>query len=230
MIFGKKSKDRIKCENCGINTEEKNSFCPNCGNNLSDPGQEQEDFGLLGRDDLTVPEENYHKVEGFGITDKLINSIMSSMMKNLDKQFKNQFKDIERDLDKTEIKSFPNGIRIKIAGTLDPNQKKKAISQRRVAGHTINEKQIQQISTLPKAKAKSNVKRIGDKVIYELSIPGVKSPQDVFISKLESGYEIKAIGSKKVYINSVPINLPLKRFSVLKNKLQVEFLHQEGQQ
>jgi predicted nucleic acid-binding Zn-ribbon protein len=229
MIFGKKNRKQIKCENCGALTEEKHSFCPNCGNNLLDPEKEQEDFGLLGKDDLTVPEENYHKIQGFGITDKLITSIMNSMMRSMDKQFKDQFKEMERDLEKTEVKSFPNGIRIKIAGPFNTNQKKKAKHSKKIVNHTINKKQLQKISSLPKTKAKTNVKRIGDKVVYELTTPGVKSPQDIFISKLESGYEIKAIGNKKIYVNSVPINLPLRRYSILKNKLQVEFL-QENQQ
>jgi hypothetical protein len=52
---------------------------------------------------------------------------------------------------------------------------------------------------LPRAKAKSSSKRLGDRLVYELVTPGVTSPKDIFISKLESGYEIKAIGQKKVY-------------------------------
>ena len=50
-----------------------------------------------------------------------------------------------------------------------------------------------------------------DSVEQELNNPYKK--EDIFISKLESGYEIKAIGSKKIYVNSVPINLPLKQYS-----------------
>ena len=223
MIFNKKNKKQIKCESCGSSTEEKHNFCPYCGNSLIDLKKEEENFGLLGRDDLTVPEENYHRVQGFGITDKLINSLMNSMMKNLDKQFKNQFKEIEKEAEKAEIKSFPNGIKIKIAGPFNVMQKNKTNSTQRFARQKIDEKQLQKISSLPKAKAKTNVKRIGDKVIYELTTPGVKSAQDIFISKLESGYEIKAIGTKKVYVNSVPINLPLKQFSILNNKVSVEF-------
>ena len=84
------------------------------------------------------------------------------------------------------------------------------------------------MSTLPREKAKTNVKRLGDKIIYELATPGVSSPEDIFISKLETGYEIKAIGSKKIYVNSIPINLQLKNYSISKSKLSVEFKAQEG--
>ncbi|RMD67708.1 hypothetical protein D6817_00795, partial [Candidatus Pacearchaeota archaeon] len=87
----------------------------------------------------------------------------------------------------------------------------------------IDSERIRKLTELPKAKAKTKVKRVGDKLFYEMLTPGVDSLDDVFVSKLESGYEIKAIGKKKVYVNSVPINLPLKRFTILKNKLLIEF-------
>ena len=46
---------------------------------------------------------------------------------------------------------------------------------------------------------------------------------DIFVSKVESGYEVKAVGKKKVYFNSLQINLPLKKYSVKDNKLTIEF-------
>ena len=49
------------------------------------------------------------------------------------------------------------------------------------------------------------------------------STDDVFISKLESGYETKVIGGKKVFVNSLPINLPLLRYTIANNKLFLEF-------
>jgi len=88
---------------------------------------------------------------------------------------------------------------------------------------------LKKMGSLPRAKAKTSVKRFGNKVVYELSTPGVISAEDVFISKLESGYEIKAIGDKKVYVNSVPINLPLKKYSIVNNKLLFEFLAERPQ-
>ena len=87
----------------------------------------------------------------------------------------------------------------------------------------VNEEQIKKMSSLPREKAKTNVKRLGDKIIYELTTPGVTSTDDVFISKLESGYETKVIGGKKVFVNSLPINLPLLRYTIANNKLFLEF-------
>jgi intein/homing endonuclease len=228
MIFNKKNKDSVKCENCGSKTNEKHSFCPHCGNSFVDSTKDKDDFGLLGKSDFT--DENFSMPQEFGITDKLINSIFNSMMKNIDKQFKDQFKDMEKNYERTEVESLPNnrGIRIKIAGPFESRQKTKPAQN--ILKRSIREEQLKKIGSFPRIKAKTNVKRVGDKIVYELTTPGVSSPQDIFISKLESGYEIKAIGSNKVYVNSVPINLPLKKYSILKNKLSVEFASQENQQ
>ena len=79
------------------------------------------------------------------------------------------------------------------------------------------------MSTLPRTQAKTNIRRLSNKVIYELATPGLQSVQDVFVSKTESGYEIKALGDKKIYVNNLPIDLPMRGFSVEDNKLLVEF-------
>ena len=88
----------------------------------------------------------------------------------------------------------------------------------------VSEKQFEKMNSLPRVKAETKVKRINDKIVYELETPGIESPNDVFVSKLESGYEIKAIGDKKVYVNTLPINLPLKAMSLNKEKLFIEFV------
>jgi len=193
MFFNKK--DKKKCENCGHKSNPNSNFCPSCGSSFLDPRKEEADFGLLGRNDSINSNFQEPPAQGFGITDRLISSVFNSLIKNLDKQFQNQFKEMEKEFQDAEIKTFPNGIRIKIAGP----------------------------RIIPKAEARTNEKRLGDKVVYELNTPGVQSVDDIFISKLESGYEVKALGSKKVYVNSIPVNLPITKYSVLDNKLFVEF-------
>jgi len=227
MFFEKNNSKKVKCEGCGSRTEKRNSFCPTCGNSLNDTFKEKEDFGLLGKDDFS--ESDATPTPTFSLTDKLINSIFNSMMKNLDKQFKNQFKDFEKQMENAEVKTFPNGIKIKISGPFRTPQKRKKSPSLNLQPREIHEEQAKKMFTLPREKAKTNVKRIGDKVVYELTTPGVNSTKDIFVSKLESGYEIKAIGNKKIYVNSIPLNLPLKKYSILKNKLFFEFNAQEEQ-
>jgi len=215
MFFNKNKK---KCESCGHKSDHNTNYCPSCGNSFISPQKEERDFGLLGRNDSINSNFQEPTDQGFGIADKLISSVFNSLVKNLDKQFQNQFKDIEKNFQNAEIRSFPNGIRIKMIPLTQLKQKKKAQTKK-----PITEEQIEKISSLPKAEAKTSVKRLGDKVVYELLTPGVESVEDIFISRLESGYEVKALGNKKVYVNSIPINLPISRYAIQKNKLLVEF-------
>lgn len=219
MFFKRKSKG-IKCENCKSKIEDGFNFCPYCGNPTMDEQEEVEEFGLLGKNDFSRPRESKENpLANFGITDKLINSLLNNMMKSFGSQFKNLAED--ELTGNTSIEHLPNGIKIKIG--IPQEAQKKQLKQKQSVKKQITDEQIEKMSNLPRAAAKTNVRRLSDKIIYELSTPGIESTEDVFISKLETGYEIKAIGKKKVYVNSLPINLPLKGFALADNKLLVEF-------
>lgn len=217
MFFSKKSKPGVKCDRCKEKINEEYNFCPYCGNNLVDPEEEMKDFGMLGKND--IPEEDIIKDQfaaaNMGITDKLIGSLVNSLVKNLDKQFK--------EMEKTEIKNMPNGIKIKIGGTVS-----QPIREQKVVRKIVTEDQLKRMTEFPRTNARARIRRLSDKVVYELKTPGLSSAQDVFISKSESGFEIKAIGKNRVYVKNLPINLPLKGFSISDNKLLVEFrLHED---
>ncbi len=215
MFFKKKKKEEQQCNICNSYINKKYSFCPHCGSMIISKEEEQRNFGLLGRHDAgaeNLIQQQTSSVRGT-FTDRMLNSVMNSLMKNLDRQF--------RDLEKTDHASFPQGIQIKI-GMVPSMPRKKRQSPQRLQPK-ISEQQLQKMSTLPRATAKTTVKRLGDKVIYELQTPGLVSPDDVLVSKLESGYEIKAISEKKVYVNSLPVNLPIHSFAIEDGKLFVEF-------
>lgn len=211
MFFNKNKK--LKCEKCKSGIQEDFSFCPYCGNPMLDAEKVRKDFGILGRSD--VIEEDFMNIPlepQNGITDKLIESLMNGLMKTMEKQFK----EVSRGQN-PEIRNLPNGIKISI-GSQQPKKTNKKSQQ-----STVSESQLKRMSELPRATAKTNVRRLSDKVVYELAIPGIESPEDVFVSKLEQGYEIKAIAKKKVYINSLPLELPIKGFAIDPTKLSVEF-------
>jgi len=186
---------------------------------MFDEEDEAEDYGLLGKNDR-VNEEMGLADNQSGITDKLVGSIMNSLMRNLDKQFKN----LEKEAGRTEVTTLPNGVKIRIASVPMGAQPRKAPASKSPPKRELTEEQMQRMAELPRAQAKSSVKRFANKIIYELATPGVIDIRDVLVSKLESGYEIKAIGEKKVYSNSIPVNLPLKQITLEKSKLLVEFL------
>lgn len=201
-----------KCNSCEGKIKDSFDFCPYCGFDLKDPEADAEDFGMLGKNNHI---QGYPLIGGlgsFGITDRMISSIFKSLMKSFEGQMKN-VKDNPH-----EIESFPNGIRIKI-GTPGAETIRKTKKVRK----SITPEQVDKMSKLPRAEAKTNIRRLNDKVVYELSASGVESPDDVFISKLENGYEIKAIGKRKVYVNSIPVNLPLKSIKLDSKILKVEF-------
>jgi hypothetical protein len=214
MFFDKKN----KCKLCDSKIKEEFSYCPYCGHHLLSKGEEMREFGMLGKNDSTrEPIED--QLAPLGITDKLISSLINGLIKNIDKQVREVSGD-----DKTEVTQFPNGVRIKI--NANPMRKVKKTEQKQPQ-RKISEDQLKKLSELPREIAKSKIRRLSDKVIYELAAPGVESPDNIFFSKLESGYEIKAIGKKKIYVNSVPIELPLRGFAIDKDKILVEFKLQE---
>ncbi len=221
MLFNKKNKKR--CDQCGELSGQDYKFCPYCGNTIIDHQKEQRDYGLLGRDDSSLSENEAASPEGFGISDRIFNSLVNSIMKSFDKQFKQQMKEMERELNdaNAEITTLPNGVRIKITSQLPPHTN--SLHRHQPQQRKISEEQLERMAQLPKEKAKTTVKRLGNKIVYELTTPGLISVDDIFVSRLESGYEIKAIGDKKVYVNSIPVNLPMKRYMISENKLFVEF-------
>lgn len=214
MFFSKKT----KCERCKSEISSDFSFCPYCGLSLIDADREMRDFGMLGRSDH-IP-INQQPTNTFGITGHIMDAMMSSLVKSLDKQFKEAEK--MQSKEKAQIRAIPNGISIRIG----PVQCQRKRSPSQVTKKIITEEQIKKMSSLPRTTAKSKIRRLSDRVICELSAEGIESPNDVFISKLESGYEIKAIGNKKVYVNSIPLELPIHGFSFDSETLFVEFLSQ----
>lgn len=220
MFFGKKPrKSSIMCESCGSKISKNYSFCPHCGDTLFDTEEESENFGFLGRDDHQRKIFEDSPIRGLGIMDKMINS----MMANLAKSFEKQIGEAKNDSDNTKIETFPNGIKITIGPTSQLNSKSSKKPQENKISRKITDKQLSRMAGLPRVAAKTSVKRLADKLIYELDAPGTKSQEDIFISKLESGYEVKAISEKKIYVNSIPVNLPIKKASLAESKIVLEF-------
>ena len=197
------------CNKCEGKLKESYSYCPYCGLDLRNPEKDMRDFGVLGKNNL----EGAPLMGGgsLGITDKMINSLVKSLMKNLNTQL--------GDSDSPEVKSFPKGIQIKFGS---PGMMKKE-KPKELVEKIITQEQIKRMSKLPRTEAKTNVRRFSDKVVYDLKASGIEDVKDIFVSKLESGYEIKAIGKNKVYVNSIPVNLPLKKYILNKSGVSVEF-------
>lgn len=210
-----------KCQRCEGKLKDDHSFCPFCGLDLRNPDADMRDFGMLGKNDNVFGAPLLGGGgRGLGMNDSMFGAIFQQAMKMMEHQLKHLQLDGES-LDfgdtKPEIRRLPNGIQIRIGPRMQ--QKQKTEQQPR----TISEDQRSRMSTLPRGEAKADVRRFSDKVVYELVTPGVADVNDIFVSKVESGYEVKAVGTKKVYVNSLPVGLPLKRYFVKDNRLTIEF-------
>ena len=219
MLFNKKNKEEDKCSNCRSGIKEDYSFFPYCGNVLFDPEQRAREFGMLGKSDSFDDSMAKQKIaeSNLTITDKMISSLVNTLMKSFENGMESG---------KLGANNMPRNIKIKI-GMQNP-----ATQQRRAPKHDfsmgkISDEQLKKMSGLPKSPAKTKFKRLGGKLVYELDAPGIESIRDIFISKLESGYEVKALAKNKVYVNSLQVNLPITSFSLDKDKLFVEFSQEQ---
>ncbi len=208
-MFGRKN-----CPHCDKNVKESFDFCPKCGKSLRTPEQEMDDFGLLGKSDEVAGAPGIGG-GGFSITDKFVNSIFNSLMKSLEKQMRQSGSD-------AEIQNFPSGVTIRV-GMPGAKTAKESRERKQSRIQKITQEQINRMTGLPRVEAPSSMKRLGDKIVYELKAAGINSLDDVFVSKLAEGYEIKAIGLKKVYVNSLPVELPLQGYTLHDKGLTLEF-------
>lgn len=218
MMFGKKI-----CQQCGTSIKDKYDFCPYCGNRLEG---KKEDFGMLGKDDL-LDNNNFNQFKfpaGF-------NLILNSIMKNFEKQFKEiEKKQMPTDSEKPGEKKHLN-INISIGKPIPMKINSSGISNTPMQSHKetrknsfddLSPEKLKRFSRLPKEEPKTNIRRLSNKVFYEVDLPGVKSAKDISLLNLEKGVELKAVSDKKAYLKSIPISLPIIKFKLSKGKLVLE--------
>lgn len=194
-----------KCDNCKSKIKKEFSFCPYCG-----ASSDKADYGILGRDDSMQQADL-----PFGF-----NKIFNSLLKQLNKQFKSLEKEIVRG-------NTENGVTISITSDgfspiLKIDKVKdnvKDIKNKKI----LNEELIKKLMTLPRKEAKADIRRFGDRIIYEINLPGVNSIKDIILTKLEKSMELKAASDKHVFIKSIPVNLPVKRYFLENEKFVIEF-------
>lgn len=200
---------RKKCEVCRETVKRSHNFCPSCGSQLK---ESSEKWGMLGRNDSR--EEKPGFIEGVG--DKIINKMISNTFKVLEKELSKNFQKDQK-IPQTKMRLMINGKEItpiEKKPKKDPNLKFLPIE---FSGETL-----EKWKKMKKKEPKSNLKRVEDKIEYEVEVPGVKSIKDISIIKLENSLEIKAIGNRVGYIKRISINLPLKKYSLSKEILTLE--------
>lgn len=216
-MFGKK-----KCDKCRSNIDKDFDFCPYCGDHVED----NEDFGLLGKNDFSQSKEQIKLPMGFDL-------LFRTLVRELDKQFKEIDKEIGKER-KTKVQKGGISISISSFGNQAPRvmvnsngnniefkQKEQQI-KKQLSKNKFSEENIKKLSTLPKSEPKTNIRRLSNKLIYEVDMPEVKSIKDISIIQLENSIEIKAIGKDRAYFKLIPLGLPIKNQKFSEGKLILE--------
>ena len=206
--------NRKECQHCGKKIKDSYDFCPSCGKNMVG---KKKDLGMLGNNDEPNDFENLTQnlFGGFGggMLNKMLGNAMKMLEKEMQKEMKNQ--------PKSNMQLFVNGKRIDI-----PNMKQsKSVQKNNLQIHSthFSEANQKEFISLEEKEPKTELKRIGDAIIYEINLPKVKSLNDTSIVKLENSIEIKAISKENAYFKSIPINLPLTNYELNNEKLILEF-------
>ena len=197
-----------KCPRCDKKTDSKFDFCPYCGS-LIKTGKKNDDFGLLGKAESMPNFQNQMKLP-MGME-----KIMGPLIKQLEKQIGS--------MNLQGPDGTPRGIKIQIAKAphnIQTPMKQNSIHQK--VEIKVSEKEMKRRLSLPKISAESKVKRLNDNIIYEMETPGVKKREDVAITELATGFEIKAYSSDKCYVKFIPIKTEQIDYYVEKDRVSIE--------
>ncbi len=201
-----------KCKNCKERIKNSYSFCPNCGFPIK---EQKNKYGMLGKKDNK--QENLNPKVFGGIGGGIMNKMLGNAIKMLEKEMAKEMGD-NNNLSNGKIKLMINGKEI------TPKKNKNDFDKKNTKFLPIDfsKDNLKKWKELSKEEPKSNIKRVDNKINYEIEIPEVRSIQDVSIIKLENSLEVRAVGEKKAYIKKIPIDLPLKKYSLLKGLLTLE--------
>ena len=206
------------CKNCGNKISDKYEFCPYCGNSFN---ENSEDWGMLGKTDTVNEFEQFSNSLLGGIGGKIIGGMLGKTLKMLEREIQKESQN-QNLAPRTNFELIINGKRVdpKYIKVAQPMQ---VVKKPRKFLPNISNESLKKISGLPKKEPLTNVRRLADRVIYEINMPGVNSVNDISIIKLESSIEIKALADKKAYFKVIPINFPIINYEFLDEKLVLEF-------
>jgi len=151
--------------------------------------------------------------------------MINFLLKELDKQFSRIESEKEKTVNRRRIEIPEQGISISISsfdGIVPGMNRKGIMKQSPMPVGYVDENVMKKIAELPKKEAEARVRRMGDKVVYDIHVPGVNSIKNVIVTKLENSVEIKAFSDENVYFKNIPISLPLMGYSLRNERIMLE--------
>ncbi len=206
---------RKNCEKCGKELKKEFEFCPYCGN----PSDCDNSWGMLGKNDI-----NNFEMPGFGLTGNIFNKMIGNAMKMIENEMQKGVKEAEMPVPRTKFQLYINGKKIPInQGNVKVIKKqKKAPLKRQSLNKEFSGENQKKFAELDKCEPETRVRRLADRIIFEISMPGVKSTEDISIRNLENSIEIKAIAKEKAYYKIISISLPVMDYYLDKDILVLE--------
>lgn len=207
-----------KCKNCNRKINDRYDFCPYCGSSFN---KNLEDWGMLGKTDAINEFEQFSNSLFGGVGGKIIGGMLGKTLKMLEQEIQKEMKN-QDSIPRTNFELIINGKRID-PKDIKVSQQRQVVKKPRKVLPNISNESLKKISGLPKKEPLTNIRRLADRVIYEITMPGVNSINDISIIRLETSIEIKALANKKAYFKVIPISLPIIDYKLLKEKLILEF-------
>ena len=228
---------KIKCTGCGDKISKNYKFCPKCGTYIEGSTEKKikdsKDYGMIGtidEDARMIRNENINNIKlPLGL-----NNIFNKLMKEMEKNFRELDKNMSHEIKEKTPAKAKSGISISITTGQDGeprvkikkygDEAKKEVREMEIEEAELSPERAKELSKLPRAEAKTNVRRLSEKIVYEIEIPGVKRMEDIIIRRLENGIEIKAYSEKKAYYKTIPADYLITNYSLKKGMLTLELL------
>ena len=201
----------IKCESCDRKTSSKYDFCPYCGDPFNGE-RTKDDFGMLGARDDGVDIEEDVKLP-FGM-EKMVNSLVKQLEKQMDQMdFSNG--------------NVPKGFKIHVSTGKQAQNSANQIVREEVRRENpmvveLSQKESSRRNALPRVEIDSKMKRLSDRIIYEMDTPGVKHKTDVVLGELATGLEIRAYSKDKCFVKFIPLKVEVIGYYLKNETLFVE--------
>lgn len=204
-----------KCSSCDRKVDRKFNFCPYCGNSFKIE-RERENYGFLGSDDSSEVNANLNQGLPFGME-----GLIGSLIKQMEKQLNS--------LDLSDPNSsFPRGFKIKVSTgkpgikRVEDNNNNNNKPKNKIENFEVDSEEFNRRINLPKVETSSKIRRLSDKIVYEIEVPGVNDKKDITITELASGLEVKAYSKDKCYVKNIPLKVEVIHYHLNQDKLFLE--------
>jgi|TARA_B100001971_G_scaffold198644_1_gene208501 hypothetical protein len=204
---------RIACPTCNRKSSKKFEYCPYCGNSFRGSSR-NEGFGLLGQEDSGNLQEEIKLPFGM---EKMINALAKQLEKQMGAM------NFEEMASNTQGQGTPKGFKINVSmGRPGDGQFVQEMTPSIPIDGEISRKETDKRNSLPRVDAESSMKRLADRIVYEIITPGVKSKKDVAVAELATGLEVKAYSRNKCYVKFIPLKVEVIGYYLKNERLFLE--------